>query len=111
VHDCKADFKPEEAFLQSMTTQLKALGLQNNDKSQYKADGLIKLYGIKDIEVLLLENSGSLNNSDKVKINYDHHKDVFVFITTVFSLLLTSKKKYYHSQEKIYWQIMHGLIS
>lgn len=63
--------------MESTKKQLKALGLQDNDKSQYKADGLIKLYGIKNLEVLLLETSGSFNNSDKVKINFDHHKGTF----------------------------------
>ncbi|KAL9551135.1 hypothetical protein PS6_005149 [Mucor atramentarius] len=76
-HSCKADFKVGETCLQSMSRQLKALGLETNDKNQYKADGLIKLYGFKKLEVLLLETSGSHENNDKVKINFDHHKAIF----------------------------------
>lgn len=48
-----------------------------DDKSQYKADGIIKLFKMKEIEILLLETSGSFNNKDKVKINFDHHKGMF----------------------------------
>lgn len=76
-HKCKADFIHGEAYLDSMTKQLKSLGCYINDKFQYKADSLIKLYGIKKLEILLLETSGSLNNTDKVKINFDHHKGTF----------------------------------
>ncbi|KAG1164837.1 hypothetical protein G6F46_002321 [Rhizopus delemar] len=32
---------------------------------------------MKEIEILLLETSGSFNNKDKVKINFDHHKGMF----------------------------------
>ncbi|KAG1449113.1 hypothetical protein G6F46_001409 [Rhizopus delemar] len=76
-HKCKADFIHGEVYLDSMTKQLKSLGCYINDKFQYKADGLIKLYGIKKLEILLLETSGPLNNADKVKINFDHHKGTF----------------------------------
>jgi hypothetical protein len=31
---------------------------------------------LREIEVLLLETSGSSGNNDKVKINFDHHKGV-----------------------------------
>ncbi|KAL9537076.1 hypothetical protein MBANPS3_012106 [Mucor bainieri] len=76
-HSCGADFKRGEANLIAMSKQLIALGLKVDDKSQYKADGLIKLYQIKQLEILLLETSGSLGSTEKVKINFDHHKGVF----------------------------------
>ncbi|KAL0142727.1 hypothetical protein V8B55DRAFT_1328378 [Mucor lusitanicus] len=76
-HSCQADFKRGEANLVAMSKQLIALGLKVDDKSQYKADESIKLYRIKQLEILLLEISGSLGNTDKVKINFDHHKGVF----------------------------------
>ncbi|KAI7897513.1 uncharacterized protein BX663DRAFT_533809 [Cokeromyces recurvatus] len=69
LKNCLADFKPREAHLESMSRQLNALGSRNNNKGEYKADGIIKLYGMKKIELLLLETSG--------KINYDHHKCVY----------------------------------
>lgn len=76
-HSCQADFKRDEANLVAMSKQLIALGLEVDNKSQYKADGLIKFYGLNQLEALLLETSGSLNNTDKVKINFDHHKAIF----------------------------------
>ncbi|KAG1446285.1 hypothetical protein G6F46_011926 [Rhizopus delemar] len=57
VNECKADFKDGEAQLESMTQQLKASGLYKDNKSQYKADGLIKMDGIKKLEIVLLETS------------------------------------------------------
>jgi hypothetical protein len=74
VNRCGAELKVGEPVLKSMSKQLKELGLQVDDKSQYKADGIIKLFKMKEIEVLFLETSGSFGNKDKVKINFDHHK-------------------------------------
>ncbi|EPB91009.1 hypothetical protein HMPREF1544_02078 [Mucor circinelloides 1006PhL] len=31
----------------------------------------------KKLEILVLETSGSLENNDKVEINFDHHKAIF----------------------------------
>lgn len=69
-------------------------------KNQYKADGLIKLYGFKKLEVLLLETSGSLENNDKVKINFDHHKAIFgalaMLKTTADEFRFASVKTFQH---------------
>ncbi|KAG1445994.1 hypothetical protein G6F46_010677 [Rhizopus delemar] len=76
-YKCKADFIHGGAYLDSKTKRLKSLGCYINDKCQYKSDGLIKLYGTKKLKILLFETSGSLNNTDNVKINFDHHKGTF----------------------------------
>lgn len=61
-----------------MSRQLKTFNLSVDDKSQYKPDGSIKLFGFKELELLLLETSGCLINKDKNKTNnFDHHKGVF----------------------------------
>jgi hypothetical protein len=35
-----------------MSHQLKAIGVSVNEKSQYKTDGMIKLFGLKNLELL-----------------------------------------------------------
>jgi hypothetical protein len=47
LNNCSADFKPGEAHLESKSKQSNALSSRNNDKGEYKADGVAKLYGIK----------------------------------------------------------------
>lgn len=73
----KPDFIQGQPILQSMTRQLKLSNLYFNDSSQYKSDGLIKLFGLKNIELLLLETSGCFDNKEKIKLNFDHHKGMF----------------------------------
>lgn len=72
--NCKTDFVEGQPVLQSMTRQLKLSGLYHDNKSQYKTDDLIKLFGLKDIELLLLETSSCFDNDRKVKLIFDHHK-------------------------------------
>lgn len=50
-------------------------------KSQYKSDGLIKLFNMKNLELLLSEAPGCFDNKDKLKLNFDHHKSVFGALT------------------------------
>ncbi|KAI8346388.1 hypothetical protein EDC96DRAFT_521552 [Choanephora cucurbitarum] len=66
-----------QPILESMTRQLKLSGLANDDKSQYKTDGLIQITSLKNLEFLLVETSGCFNNKDKIKLNFDHHKGLF----------------------------------
>lgn len=56
---------------ESMAKQLKGNGICIDDKSQYKFGGLIKPFCPKKLELLLLETSGHLSNSDKIKVNFD----------------------------------------
>ncbi|KAG1141016.1 hypothetical protein G6F37_005338 [Rhizopus arrhizus] len=86
TNDCKADFVKGQPILESMTKQLKALGHFVDDKSQYKSDGLVKLFGLKEIELVLVEVSGCFNNKDKVKLNFDHHKGMFGALAMIKSI-------------------------
>ncbi|KAI7899275.1 uncharacterized protein BX663DRAFT_538130 [Cokeromyces recurvatus] len=43
----------------------------------YSADGILKLYGVKDLEILLLETSSFCGCTSNVKIDFDHHKGLF----------------------------------
>ncbi|RCH88661.1 hypothetical protein CU098_005447, partial [Rhizopus stolonifer] len=72
--NCKSGFESGQPHLNSMNSQLKANGIHFDEKSFYKSDGLIRAYGIKQLELLVLETSGHFGNTDKVKINFDHHK-------------------------------------
>ncbi|PHZ12770.1 uncharacterized protein RHIMIDRAFT_136848 [Rhizopus microsporus ATCC 52813] len=76
LHNCKSDFVQGQPYLKSMSRQLQACNLYIDDKNQYKSDGLLKLFGLKELE-LLLETSGCLINKDRTKTNFDHHKGVF----------------------------------
>ncbi|KAI7900449.1 uncharacterized protein BX663DRAFT_517665 [Cokeromyces recurvatus] len=77
THDCKSNFLQGQPVLESMNRQLKALNLFVDEKSQNKSDGLIKLFGLKNLELVLLETSGHFTNSDKGKIKLDHHKGMY----------------------------------
>jgi hypothetical protein len=74
---CKAGFKPGEAPLLSMSKQLKTLELFSDNSYSYLADGIVKLYGLKSLEILLLETSNNFGCNDKPKISFDHHKGLF----------------------------------
>ncbi|KAI8090452.1 hypothetical protein BDF21DRAFT_449543 [Thamnidium elegans] len=73
----KIGFKTGQPQLESMSTQLKAVGIIVDDKSCYRTDGLLSFYGTRRIEMLLLEMSGQFGNSDQTKIKFDHHKAMF----------------------------------
>ena len=60
-----------------MSTQLDSVGLNRDDAGQYKADGVIKLYGIHCLEILLLETSFHFGCTDRSKVSFDHHKGLF----------------------------------
>ncbi|CAO3666788.1 unnamed protein product [Rhizopus stolonifer] len=75
--DCKSGFESGQPHLNCMNSQLKANGIHFDEKSFYKSDGLIRVYGIKQLELLVLETSGHFGNTGKVKVNFDHHKGMF----------------------------------
>lgn len=66
VGDCKSDFESGQPHR-----------MQTDDKTCFKTDGLIKLYGLDKLELLLLETSGHFGNKEKSKLNFDHHKGLF----------------------------------
>ncbi|KAG1468825.1 hypothetical protein G6F56_003613 [Rhizopus delemar] len=76
-NNCKGYFVQGQPCLVSMGRQLKATSAIVDETLQYKSDGLIKLFGLKNLELLLLETSGHFSNTDKVKIKLDHHKGMY----------------------------------
>ncbi|PHZ09865.1 uncharacterized protein RHIMIDRAFT_239980 [Rhizopus microsporus ATCC 52813] len=62
-----------EAALTAMKRQIKGDG----DASIYLADDIIKLYGLCELEVPLLETSSHFGREDKAKSSFDHHKGLF----------------------------------
>ena len=69
-----------------MAKQLKILGLYKEENHSYLSDGIIKLYGLKGLEVLLLEASGSFASMDWAKHSFGHHKDVFGALSMLKSI-------------------------
>lgn len=69
-----AGFFPGEEHLLSMTKQLKQNGQFKDARFCPKADGVIRLQSLSDIEVCVAEISGVYKNTDMTKINLDHHK-------------------------------------
>lgn len=72
--------------LESMSKQLEANGIFVDEKSCYKSDGLMKLFGFKKLEMLVLETSGHFGNTDRVKLKFDHHKGVLGMLTILKSV-------------------------
>jgi hypothetical protein len=70
----KADFKYGEASSLSMYKQLKNLELYKDNIYSYLTDGIMKLYGLKDFEVLLLVASSHFGCTDKSKIRLDNSR-------------------------------------
>lgn len=60
-----------------MGEQLKTLPLYKEDSHIYLADGIIKLNGVKNIKILLLETLSCFGSIDRSKIAFDHHKGLF----------------------------------
>lgn len=73
----KTDFCDGEVCLEAMSTQLKALNMLIDGRNKYNADGLIRMYGYKNLEILLLETSSYFGCSDQSKSKFDHHKGLF----------------------------------
>ncbi|CEG78388.1 hypothetical protein RMATCC62417_13005 [Rhizopus microsporus] len=68
-----AQFKMGGVALTAMKRQTKGDG----NASIYLAGGIIKLYGLCELEVLLLETSSHFGCEDKAKSSFDHHKGLF----------------------------------
>ncbi|EIE81514.1 hypothetical protein RO3G_06219 [Rhizopus delemar RA 99-880] len=61
-------------------------------------DGLIKLYDLKQLEILLLGTSGSFGNTDMVKIYFDHHKGTF----RCLAMLKVLADEFFYASEEIF---------
>lgn len=66
------EFKAGLALLKAVIIQLK----DATEATLYKADSIITLYGIKQLEILVLETSSYFGSTDKTKRIFDHHKGV-----------------------------------
>ncbi|KAI8975323.1 hypothetical protein BDF20DRAFT_599579 [Mycotypha africana] len=93
-HDCGGDFIPGEACLSAVKKQLKDSGHLKDDRFQYNADGIIKLINVRNLELLLVETSGSYAKIDKAKSNFDHHKGTF----GTLAMLKTIADEYNHAE-------------
>ncbi|KAL0077720.1 hypothetical protein F4703DRAFT_1910643 [Phycomyces blakesleeanus] len=72
--DCKAGFFKGQPILESMTSQLKLQKVFVDLKSQYKNDGLVKLFGLKEIGVFL-------------RLCFDNHKGMFGGVAMLKSIV------------------------
>ncbi|ORY97066.1 hypothetical protein BCR42DRAFT_430472 [Absidia repens] len=78
INEDMCDFVPGETYLKAMTKQLESVGKHLDDRFQYKADGVFRLFNDrKQLEIMLLETSNAFECRDKGKISFDHHKGVF----------------------------------
>ncbi|KAG1176736.1 hypothetical protein G6F46_002079 [Rhizopus delemar] len=82
----RTDFLPGEVNLKAMSEQLKELGNIQDDRDRYMADGIVRLYGYKSLEVVLLETSRHFGCTDKAKICFDHHKGLFGLLAMLKSI-------------------------
>lgn len=73
----KTDFCYGEICLEAMSTQLKALNMMVDGCNKHNADGLIRMYGYKNLEILLLKTSSYFGCSDHSKSKFDYHKGLF----------------------------------
>lgn len=66
-----------EMPLKAMTFELHSDGLYKDDAVVYKTEGIITLYGMQNLEVLLLETSSHFGSSNSSKKAFDHHKGLY----------------------------------
>jgi hypothetical protein len=78
-------FFPGEEQLMAMTTQLTKMGTKVDHRKKYNADGVVRLIGLFDLEVLVIETSGCFKNQNERKIAFDNSKGMF----TLLSMLKT----------------------
>lgn len=74
---CKTESLKGQPIFGSMTSQLRQQSVFVDLKSQYKSDGLLKLFGSKEIKLLLVELLGCYGNTNMSKLRFDHHKRIF----------------------------------
>jgi hypothetical protein len=76
-------FTPGEEPLQAMTEQLITIGANADNRKIYKADGVIRLHELFDLEILLLETSDCFQNKDERKISFDNVKGMFALLAMI----------------------------
>lgn len=77
---CDPFFVPGEESLSAINLQLESIGAKVDHRKVYHADAVIRLHELFDLEVLLLETSGSFENKDERKISFDNVKDLFALL-------------------------------
>lgn len=65
----KTDIKVGKAPLKAMMKQLD----NKEETTIYKTEGLVKSFGLKELEMLLLEPPSSFHSTYNPKISFDHH--------------------------------------
>ncbi|KAI8977658.1 hypothetical protein BDF20DRAFT_821809, partial [Mycotypha africana] len=71
--------------LSAIIEQLELKGSKVDRRKVHNADGIIRLRGFYDIEVLLLETSGHFRNKDTRKICFDNNKGMFALLAMLKS--------------------------
>jgi hypothetical protein len=74
---CQTDLHLGEVVLKARSNQLKILDAYEGDSCSYLVGGMIKLYGLENLGVILLETSLHFDSTDKLKRCFTHHKILF----------------------------------
>ncbi|CAO3649580.1 unnamed protein product [Cunninghamella blakesleeana] len=97
----KPYFIPGEEQLISMTTQLERIGTRHDNRYRYNADGIIRLNGLLNLEIMILETSGPYKNDDNSKVSFDIHKAMFGLL----SVLKTIADQFEYASLKSFQQL------
>jgi hypothetical protein len=89
----KPYYVPGEEPLNAMNKQLRIIGAKVDKRKVYLADGVVRLQELNDLEVLLLETSGSYQNKDERKISFDNIKGMFALL----GMMKTVADQYSHA--------------
>jgi hypothetical protein len=70
-HQYAPYFVSGEEELTSMTTQLIKMGAKVDKRKIYKADGVVRLTGLQNLEIMVLETAGPYDRHDPTKTAFD----------------------------------------
>ncbi|CAO3703054.1 unnamed protein product [Rhizopus stolonifer] len=73
-------FIPGEIELAAMTVQLRKMGFKEDKRKIYKADGVICLAELGNLEILVLETAGAFGHDDHTKTTFDNSKGMFALL-------------------------------
>ncbi|KAF7722075.1 hypothetical protein EC973_003724 [Apophysomyces ossiformis] len=105
--NCDPYFVPGEESSNAVTTQLQRIGAKYDDRYKYNADGVIRLRGLLETEIMIVETSGSFDKRDKTKISFDLHKGMFGLL----SMLKTIADKYEYASIESFKELKMKLTS
>ncbi|KAI9022744.1 hypothetical protein CLU79DRAFT_702078, partial [Phycomyces nitens] len=89
----KPYFIPGEDELAAMTVQLSKMGFKEDKRKIYKADGVIRLAELEDLEDLVLETARAFSHVDHAKTAFDNSKGMFALL----AMLTTIADSYKHA--------------